>query len=469
MKLLKTSLQLRPQQGAAVLLVSIVLLIGVTLITVFAARVGVLDQRIAANEYRHIESQAAATAALDQAGAFLEENTDLYDAAASDGWVDCTNAEFTNDFPCKIIGSAVTDTYTNAYDGNYPLTPTTIDPISQTVDLAGIESNSYFAYKTGGILTAIGTGKSADESGEAIAQIFYGKSTTLAIDKLPPVLAPVVNLSGSFLIVADPQASLKDGEICTDGEEAFDFPVTRNDISVWTTTSDGANTGSWSTCLRENFVNASGQQCVDEYNDTHSHTTWGNCTCNSPLSFSGGTDDEHINYDIRIPERNSTSKFPSTSAPVGYIHDRETPFKYIFGENYTAASLEGLADHVFEVVDDCNGVEALSLAGKPFVLVKGDCSVGTVGSQVNPIFLVVLGDLTITANQDIWGIALAKGNVTFNGSPIIHGSVVSNDPTKLTNGNYTQIFDWCVNDNLFTSLTTPKLSKIKYSWRNFKP
>jgi len=67
------------------------------------------------------------------------------------------------------------------------------------------------------------------------------------------------------------------------------------------------------------------------------------------------------------------------------------------------------------------------------------------------------------------GIALAKGNVTFNGSPIIHGSVVSNDPTKLTNGNYTQIFDWCVNDNLFTSLTTPKLSKIKYSWRNFKP
>jgi Tfp pilus assembly protein PilX len=468
MKLLKTPLHYKAQQGAAVLLVSIVLLLGVTLITIFAARVGVIDQRIAANEYRHVESQTAANAALDQAAAFLEENTDLYDANASDGWVDCTDAGFINDFPCKIIGTTITDTYTNAYDGNYPLTPTTIDPISQTVDLANVESNSYFAYKTGGILTAIGTGKSADGSGEAIAQISYGKSSVLAVEKLPPVLAPVVNLSGSFMIIADPQASLKDGADCTLGEQSFDFPVSRNDISVWTTTSDGANTGSWSTCLRENFVNASDEQCVDVYDDTDSHTTWKSCTCNSELSFSGGTDDEHINYDIRIPGRNSTSPFPSSQAAVGFQHSATTPFEYIFGTTSLTA-IKAKADHVYEAGEGCAGIGSLNLAGEPFVYVTDDCSVGNVGTQDNPIFLVVEGDLTITANTDIWGIVLGAGEVTFNGSPIVHGSVVSNDPTKLTNGNYTQIFDWCVNNNLIDSLTTPTLSKVKYSWRNFKP
>jgi len=52
------------QKGAVVLLISIVLLVGVTLITIFAARVGIIDLRISGNEYRHKESKAAAHAAL---------------------------------------------------------------------------------------------------------------------------------------------------------------------------------------------------------------------------------------------------------------------------------------------------------------------------------------------------------------------------------------------------------------------
>ena len=74
---------LTKQKGAAVLLVSIVLLIGVTLVVIFAARVGVIDQRISANEYRHKEAQAAAHAALNQAGAFAEQNAVIYGSSSA--------------------------------------------------------------------------------------------------------------------------------------------------------------------------------------------------------------------------------------------------------------------------------------------------------------------------------------------------------------------------------------------------
>ena len=44
---------LHRQRGAAALITAVILLIGVTLVIIFAARVGILDQKVSGNEVRH--------------------------------------------------------------------------------------------------------------------------------------------------------------------------------------------------------------------------------------------------------------------------------------------------------------------------------------------------------------------------------------------------------------------------------
>ena len=53
------------QNGAATLLVAVVLLIAITLATFFAARVNIEEQRISANDYRAKEAFNAADAGLE--------------------------------------------------------------------------------------------------------------------------------------------------------------------------------------------------------------------------------------------------------------------------------------------------------------------------------------------------------------------------------------------------------------------
>ncbi len=452
MKQINPQNSVNKQKGAAVLLVSIVLLIGVTLITIFAARVGVMDQRIAGNEYRHKEAFSAANAALDQGAAYLEENNELYESTHA-SWVACTGGLATK-FPCQVVGSTVTDTYEFAYDGNLTTT-NTIDPVETTVDLPNVASDSYMVFTTsvtiGNMITVLGTGESADGTGEAIAQLSYAKTTTIGIDRLPPVLAPVANLSGSFMIVADPQMNLIEGRECTDGRSAFEDPKNATDISVWTTTATGAN-GNWTTCLTGDYQNSLGEECADVYDDSTPHATWTSCTCNSVLSTGGGGGPADLDYDIRIEGSNSTTPFPAS------------PLAYIFGTSDMGV-ISILADDSLT----CAEAGANDYASQPFIFVTEDCSFSSIGTQLNPVFVVVNGDLTISNNSDIWGIMISNGNITFNGNPMVHGSVVSEDPTNLTNGNYTQVFDWCVGSNLIKSINEPKLLKVKYSWRNFIP
>lgn len=55
------------QRGAATLVTSLILLLGITLVAFSSARVGVVEQRIAANDYRAKQALHAAQAALEQA------------------------------------------------------------------------------------------------------------------------------------------------------------------------------------------------------------------------------------------------------------------------------------------------------------------------------------------------------------------------------------------------------------------
>ena len=421
------------QRGVATLLVSIVLLVGVTLITIFTARVGVMDQRISANEYRHNEAKAAADAALDQAGAFIDQNPDLYEGTSAN-WSDCnTSVALQNTFPCTI-GSTPYEKVYSVVSG------TTISPLAYTTSLdSDITSDSYLVFTTsssvGNILTAVGKGSSLDGTADASAIISYSQVSLLTPGKIPPVMAFVIDINGSFTIVADPNSGDKNG-----------VP-----ISAWVSSLDGAGTGSWQTCSIGSYKNGD-QICAADpvteggYDETQtSNAGWGGCACDTDDFLSTNGD---IGYDIFEDKTN----FPSDV------------FSYVFnGASYD--DIEQAADHKFS---DCTNLASVDLAGKPLVWISDACTIpDDIGSRTNPIILVVDGLLKINSNHNVWGILVSTTDIQLSGGPIIHGSIVTDSNSKLSAGGYTQVYD----PNVLESLTDPtvntRLSKLKYSWRNF--
>ncbi len=76
-----SSTQFSRQHGALTLMLGLLLLMGSAILTLASVRVGVMEQRIANNEWRAKEAQQAAQAGLDYALAMLGEGRDLGESA----------------------------------------------------------------------------------------------------------------------------------------------------------------------------------------------------------------------------------------------------------------------------------------------------------------------------------------------------------------------------------------------------
>jgi len=467
----------RKQTGAAVLLVSIVLLIGVTLITVFAARVGIMDQRIAGNEYRHKEAKAAADAALEQASAFIERNNIIYTGTSSN-WSDCSDSTaLQNTFPCSI-GS---ETYEQVYSS---VSGTTIYPLSYTTPLStGTDSDSYIVFTSStdasgaanNILTAVGVGKSLDGTGEAHAQVSYIKASSLDPGKMPPILSPTVDISGSFTIVADPRVTYNDDIDCTDVTPTTEWNTDKGNISVWVNTITSG--GTWQTCEVGAFIDPKvasdlddDVMCVFEYDHDDD---WSDCACDSEqhLSDSGGgvgytPINEHS--DIKVPE-NVIEDFP------------ESPFKHFFSgsdvislDDFIAIKKAEIGEKGTIIEGDCTNTDlaVYTTTDQPIVWCTGKATLGDIGTQLKPIIVIAEGGkATINGNSNVWGVLIALQDITINGGAIVHGAVIMEDTdtyTLQTLGNYHQVYDFCVLSGLADNSLNADISKVKYSWKDYK-
>jgi len=67
----KSQLNINKQQGAATLIVALILLVAMTIVTIFAARSAVMEQKIYANEFRSKQAFEAAEAGLEYGIAYL--------------------------------------------------------------------------------------------------------------------------------------------------------------------------------------------------------------------------------------------------------------------------------------------------------------------------------------------------------------------------------------------------------------
>jgi Tfp pilus assembly protein PilX len=419
------------QSGAAVLVISVVLLLAVTLLVVYAARVGLLDQKISGNEYRHKVAFANAEAGMEQAASFLRANPALHDGNAADGWRSC--AGLTTIFPCDIAGA------TQVFD-----TLLAVGVINSAVStIAG--TNGFLIQAAANTTTAVGSGVSDDGTGVAVVQVSYAKTALITPGNIPPIMAPTVDLSGNFTVVPDPNGG---------GPGVA--------VSAWVKTSvTSGGSGSWQTCNHGDFQDSG--VCIDTKTDTEA---WGVCNCIAGEQISDGT---NINDDIVI---DPTINFPAS------------PFEYIFN-GATQAEILARAEVKGKVVADCTsstfgGPPAtvpttvdgilLSALDEPLVWVTGICDFPNntiIGSRTTPIILVASGLLRATGNLDIFGIVVGLGDFQLNGGVVFHGSAISEDSTKLTNGSFKQVYDESVLNALADDTLTTDISKIKYSWRDF--
>jgi len=422
------------QKGAVVLLVSIVLLLGVTLITIFAARIGVMDQRISGNEYRHKESQEAAAAALQQGAAFLSQNPDLYEGTTT-SWTSCSSIQST--FPCTVNGQ----TYEKVYSS---LSGSIINPLSYTTDLSsGVSSDTYILFTTsvsvGNVLTVVGTGSSLDGSADSIAQISYAKVAFLTPGEIPPIMAPALQLKGNFTIVANPNSGVAGSGVPISGWVEH-WPVT-------------AAIGDWQTCHVGDFRDGT-TVCADAY---LSSDDWSGCECEEDLS-----NKDIANADASIDIYEQTNNFPD---PFAYVFQNRDP-RDVRGDFFTYGTVyEGDCPASLETLD-------LRSTEKPWVWVDEDCTVPPIGGDGEdgrspPVLLVVAGQMTLNGNTNAWGLLVSLTDVQANGTSIVHGALVADNTADITAGTYKQVYDESLLDKLTDPTLNTNLSKIKYSWRDF--
>lgn len=79
------------QHGLSTLLIAILLLAIVTIITIFAARFGIFEQRMSANDYRYKMAFQVAEAGLNQSMEFIKASTTEMLSTVDDGWLSATD------------------------------------------------------------------------------------------------------------------------------------------------------------------------------------------------------------------------------------------------------------------------------------------------------------------------------------------------------------------------------------------
>jgi hypothetical protein len=191
------------QQGFATLTVALMISFLATFMTLYAARVGVMAQRISANEFRAKEAFAAAEAGIEQGIAYLRGNKKQINSEASGGWkniwVACSSSD--TDLPCG-------DGVDNLYDSDW----SAIKNVEATGDTIQPAKGSYILYflkhtdeTAAPVFFVVAEGKSADGSGQAlIKQGIYFYPFKMNIPDAPLMAGGTIDFTGTINVVTNP-------------------------------------------------------------------------------------------------------------------------------------------------------------------------------------------------------------------------------------------------------------------------
>lgn len=395
------------QRGIS-LIVTLLIVVLLSLLGLYGAGVLVLDTRSAANDFRAREAAAAAESGTEQGLSFLKANRDRILAGGLD-----TNGDGTADTAWTTCGS--TDEQCQpiraADRTNWKYLAVT-GFASQPVN-AGAFTVHVLTPAAGDesrlVYNVVAIGESDDGTSEAtLKQGAYFYPLLLGNVATPLAAASNVDLTGNYSIITNSNGG------------GSGVPV-----SAW---SDSAFTpgGSFASCHVGDF-------------------TGGACPSGDALSKNGVTGPDLIGNDPDFP---------------GDL------FEFLFG--VPEAEYQKIKDEA-KVVVDCSGLGATSSG---LIWVTGDCNPpGVVGSEDNPVLLVVEGDTTLNAGTQLYGLlymfdpAGGTPRLIANGAAHLHGAVFAHDGVDLQlTGGFVLEYDSEVLDNLKSSPSGRGLARIPGAW-----
>ena len=413
---------IKNQLGVATLFVAVIILVIMTLMVIYAARVGLMEQRISSNDVRYKEAFAIADGGVDFA-------TQLF-AERFKGISDATD---------NTALTALASQVTNELDG----VPGPAPVIGNGTFTVNVQNNS-----TPGsvVYTFLSTGIGADGTANATVQRQISMSYLFggSVPDVPIIVGGGVETGGNFNVSTNPNGG-------GDG-----VPV-----SVWSS-GDITTSSSSATCHAE-FYDGNNAQCSNPSGNDENITR--------------GTNPETASstYDPSKPDLlPNDENFPSDL------------FEFVFGLNHDDYMVKkNEADSNGQMLTDCSDMVSLGAnAGdsSPLWWIDGNCSFngGTVGSETSPVILVVEdGQLSITGNATFYGIiylfdsddndaTLPNPSASLGGTTEIQGSFISDVGGAAMSGSYSIVY----NPNLIEAFSATNGSNYSFSyvpasWRDF--
>lgn len=473
------------QRGVSTLVVAIVLLIAATFLTFFAAKVGMQEQRMSGNDYRHKEAFATAEAGLDRAKAFLAANRMDF---ATWGWTACAGTETAppcGDGTANLFGTAwswinvFSESSGAALAGlNWPASTTDGPFILTQAAPAAVSPTTSFQPV---VLAA--QAQSLDGTGRAVVRQSMSRYLIAQPGPVPPVMAPTVPLGGNFTVVGNPNHDLDPMEVTLANCDSL--TGSGQMLSIW---SEGAVpvSGTWKTCGFGAFRDTQnppnrciGPGIVDPV--TGSAPTMSQCNCQDNAAekspYSGGSTGSGVGINDDVVD--SDPDFP------GDI------FLYVFGR--TKAAVKASAAAAGNLLPNCDSLDATSTG---LFWITGDCDMpanSTIGSRAAPAIVVFEGDASFQSNSHAWGMvvgadmqrtcpgatptdpysvdtactttAASPNEVDIAGTFTIHGAMISEGEID-GSGDYKAVYDPCVFAAMGAGTSFDQYGPVAGSWND---
>jgi len=405
------------RQHGVSLIVTLLISVLLSLLALYGAGILVQDTRSAANDFRAREAMTAAESGVEQGYSLMIANRKF---------IKTIGLDLNNDNAISgTTESAYTDC-TSTVDICQPIRATDRTNWKYLTFSAGLvnapTAGSFALYaltprtgdSSGLVYNIVAIGKSADATSTAVVkQGVYFYPLIFGDIGAPMAAAGNIPLGGNFSIVTNPNGG-------GSGQA----------LSSWTkATSTIASSGSTDRCYVGEMIG-------------------GSCPSSSDLDKSGpGLCDDDLCQDANFPT---------------------DLFKYLFGVPRT--EYQKIQNKATQLAD-CS---TLNSASSGLIWVTGNCNPpGNVGTTDNPVFLVVEGDVTLNAGDQIYGfLFLFKQPVSgtapkliANGNAQINGAIFASDNIDLQlTGGFVLKYDATVLGNLKKGTSGRGLGRIPGAW-----
>lgn len=492
MKTLSVPKPFRYERGAAVLPITLILLLLVTIITIYAARVGILETRTSANKVRFDQAFSAAEFGVQQGLMFVQANASYLNDNGTSGWINGTNSSTDVEWvactaadtalPC---GNGTSNVYgatwlyaalpagylqapaVDATEGVAPsFTAFAVTPCRDT-DSDGACDTPTRPYDLAPI-TILAQGVSPDGTGRVIVKeaMFFFKFGPGTGAAPVPLMAPgTIGTSGNFNVVTNPDGGGDGVPLSAWSDSNITVSSSAATCQLGTPIVGGAG-GTGFLGTDSTYVYQTDDNNTSDTSDDSTVTMCAQCVCKtssptpSDLVLTGNGVAE--NYDILDVDSNTGVNPDSTFFPTDM-------FEYVFGVPTAEYEVIKSSAHI---LPNCSSLDTSS---RGLYWITGDCKPpGNIGSYKHPVLVVVEGESKVNSNNYLFGMLFAFTTdptatleVDLNGTPTIYGAILSNGNVTLSNGNYKLRFDTKVLANLQKDAGASGYGRVVGSWVDY--